>query len=222
MHRRLCRRNPHQQRGRGLLPRPARHPPAHVRAARAAGRAGRLRDRLRVCRHRYGDRRLEPPLRTRARHRAGRGRLLPQGRHAAHRTAVRAERAAVPLPLRVRLLRAPRLCDRRRACVRGATADGHHAGQQDPAAAWRRVAGDRRGDSRAGHVAHLGALARGGARPSVPRGIHQEPLHRAHVHHAGAGGAQEGRARQAQHHQVRVQGQERVVGRRLHRARHHL
>ena len=62
--------------------------------------------------------------------------------------------------------------------------------------------------------------ARQHARPHVPRGLRQEPLHRAHVHHAGAGDAQEERAPEAQPDRHRVQGQGRAARRRLDRARH--
>jgi amidophosphoribosyltransferase len=56
--------------------------------------------------------------------------------------------------------------------------------------------------------------------PALPRGLRQEPLHRPHLHHAGAGAAQEVGAPEAQHHRAGVQGQERAAGRRLDRARH--
>ena len=59
-----------------------------------------------------------------------------------------------------------------------------------------------------------------GAEPAVPRGLHQEPLHRPHVHHAGPGAAQEERAPEAQRDAHRVPRQERAAGGRLHRARH--
>jgi hypothetical protein len=58
-------------------------------------------------------------------------------------------------------------------------------------------------------------------RQALPRGLREEPLRRPHLHHAGAGRAQEERAPEAQRHRRRVQGPQRAAGRRLHRARHH-
>ena len=59
------------------------------------------------------------------------------------------------------------------------------------------------------------------SRHPVPRGLHQEPLHRSHLHHARPGRAQEVGAPEAQRHRCRVPRQERAAGRRLDRARHH-
>ena len=56
----------------------------------------------------------------------------------------------------------------------------------------------------------------------VPRRLHQEPLHRPHLHHAGTAAAQEIGAAEAQRHRSGIQRQERAAGRRFHRARHHL
>ena len=56
---------------------------------------------------------------------------------------------------------------------------------------------------------------------SVPRRLRQEPLRRPHLHHAGAGRAQEVGAPEAQRDRQRVQGPQRAAGGRLHRARHH-
>ena len=47
----------------------------------------------------------------------------------------------------------------------------------------------------------------------VPRGLHQEPLHRPHLHHAGPGAAREIGAPQAERHRPRVPRQERAAGR---------
>ena len=58
------------------------------------------------------------------------------------------------------------------------------------------------------------------ARRQVSRGFHQEPLHRPHVHHAGAVGAQSVGAAQAERDRPRVRRQERAARRRLDRARH--
>ena len=60
------------------------------------------------------------------------------------------------------------------------------------------------------------------ARRQVSRGLHQEPLHRPHVHHAGAVGAQGVGAAQAERDRARVLRQERAARRRLDRARHHV
>ena len=56
----------------------------------------------------------------------------------------------------------------------------------------------------------------------VPRRLRQEPLHRPHLHHAGAGAAREVGAPQAERDRPGVPRQERAAGRRLDRARHDL
>ena len=56
---------------------------------------------------------------------------------------------------------------------------------------------------------------------SVPRGLRQEPLRGPHLHHAGAGRAQEVGAPEAQRDRQRVQGPQRDAGGRFDRARHH-
>ena len=64
-----------------------------------------------------------------------------------------------------------------------------------------------------GHEPHLGGTGRATPGRQVPRGIHQESLHRPHVHHARAGGAGAVGAAQAERHRSRVSRQERAAGR---------
>ncbi len=80
----------------------------------------------------------------------------------------------------------------------------------------------RRRDPDPGHQPHQRDAGRADPRREVPRGLHQEPLHRPHLHHAGAGPAQEVGAQQAERDRPRVPRQERAAGRRLDRARHDL
>ncbi len=78
------------------------------------------------------------------------------------------------------------------------------------------------GDPDSRHQPHGGRAGRAAARHQVPRRLRQEPLHRPHVHHAGAGAAREVGALQAQRHRPRVPRQERAADRRFDRARHDL
>lgn len=66
------------------------------------------------------------------------------------------------------------------------------------------------------------ATRRAPARHPVSRGLRQEPLRGPHLHHAGAGRAQEVGAPEAQCDRQRIQGPQRAAGGRLHRARHDL
>jgi hypothetical protein len=102
--------------------------------------------------------------------------------------------------------------------LQGAPAHGAGPGAQDPARAAR--SRHRRGDTGAGHQPHGGAAA--GLRPEreVPRGFHQEPLYRAHLHHARPQGAQEIRAAETQRYRSRIPQEERFDRRRLDRAWH--
>ena len=59
------------------------------------------------------------------------------------------------------------------------------------------------------------------ARQALSRGLHQEPLHRAHVHHAGPRAAQEKRPPEAERDGQRIPRQERPPRGRLDRARDH-
>ena len=68
----------------------------------------------------------------------------------------------------------------------------------------------------------VGDAARAADRQALPRRLRQEPLRRPHLHHAGAGRAQEVGAPEAERDRGRVQGQERPPRRRLDRARHDL
>ena len=63
--------------------------------------------------------------------------------------------------------------------------------------------------------------ARAPAGRAVPRRLREEPLRGPHLHHAGAGRAQEVGSPKAQRDRQRVQGPQCAAGRRLHRARHH-
>jgi amidophosphoribosyltransferase len=80
---------------------------------------------------------------------------------------------------------APGFDDRQRLGAQGAHAHGHQAGREDPAPA--------PGPRHRHHHPDPGYLARcragdlQRARGEVPRRLHQEPLHRPHLHHAGPG-----------------------------------
>ena len=63
-----------------------------------------------------------------------------------------------------------------------------------------------------GHQPHQRAAAGAAARRQVPRRLHQEPLHRPYLHHAGPGGAREVGAPQAERHRPRVPRQEGAAG----------
>ncbi len=80
--------------------------------------------------------------------------------------------------------------------------------------------GHRRRDPHSGFEPPVRAAAREHARAHVSRGLRQEPLHRAHVHHAGPGVAQEERAPEAEPDRHGIQGQGRAARRRFDRARH--
>ena len=82
--------------------------------------------------------------------------------------------------------------------------------------------GDRRRHADPGIEPAVGDAARAADRQALPRGLRQEPLRRPHLHHAGAGRAQEVGAPEAERDRGRVQGQERPPRRRLDRARHDL
>ncbi len=148
---------------------------------------------------------------------AGRGDLHRHARPHA-RAAVRAGGPAHALHLRVRLLRAAGLDHRQHLRAQGAHAHGREAGREDPAPDARPR--HRRRDPDPGHEPDQRAAARARARREVPRGLRQEPLHRPHLHHAGAGDAPEVGARQAERDRPRVPRPQRAAGRRLDRARH--
>ena len=73
-----------------------------------------------------------------------------------------------------------------------------------------------------GHQPHQRRAGGAVARDQVSRGVHQESLHRPHLHHAGAGTARQVGAQQTQCHRSGISRQERAAGRRFHRARHDL
>ena len=125
-----------------------------------------------------------------------------------------------PVHVRVRLPGAARLDHRRRLGLPGAPEprrDARPARHLDAAAV-----GDRRRHPDPGIEPAVGDAARAADRQALPRGLRQEPLRRPHLHHAGAGRAQEVGAPEAERDRGRVQGQERPARRRLDRARHDL
>ncbi len=191
------------------LPRSARHPPAVHRPQR--GRHGDGGQRI------GGAGRHQPCVR--ARRAARRGRVHHARRHRA-RPPVRAGAAAQPLHLRVRLSRAARFRAGRHLRVPGAPQPGRGPGQA------RGVHGAAQRDRRDHPDPRIQPperhAARAPARHSVPRGLREEPLRGPHLHHAGAGRAQEVRAPEAQRDRQRIQGPQRAAGGRLHRARHDL
>jgi amidophosphoribosyltransferase len=110
--------------------------------------------------------------------------------------AVRRALAAQPMHLRVRVFREARLDHRQHLRAQGATAHGQETRAQD-----RPRAGQvqyRRRDPDPRHQPDLGDEPGARARSALHRGIHQESLHRADLHHAGPEGAQEVRAAEAQ------------------------
>ncbi len=84
------------------------------------------------------------------------------------------------------------------------------------------AARDRRRHPDPGVEPAVGDAARAADRQALPRRLRQEPLRRPHLHHAGAGRAQEVGAPEAQRDRGRVQGPQRAARRRLDRARHDL
>ena len=135
------------------------------------------------------------------------------------RAAVRRRAAAHPLHLRVRLPGPSGLGAGRHLGLPGAPEPGRDAGQAR--GLHRAAQRDRRGhpDPRIQPPQRHAAGAAAG--PAVPRRLREEPLRGPHLHHAGAGRAQEVRAPEAQRDRQRVQGPQRAAGGRLHRARHH-
>ena len=116
-----------------------------------------------------------------ARRGAGRGHLRRPGRQLLQ-PAVRAQRLAQPLHLRVRLSRAARFGDRRHLRVRHAPAHGREPGGEDPPRACRPR--HRRGDPDP-RLQPAGRRRAGqAAGRELPGRLHQEPLHRPHLHHA--------------------------------------
>ena len=98
--------------------------------------------------------------------------------------------------LRVRLPRAARLGDGRHLGLPGAPEHGRDAGAaRDLHDAAER---DRRGDPDPRIEPAVGDAAGAEARQAVPRRLREEPLRRPHLHHAGAGRAQEVGAPEAQ------------------------
>ena len=94
-----------------------------------------------------------------------------------------------PVHVRVRLPGAARLGDGRHLGLPGAPEprrDARAARHLDDAAV-----GDRRRHPDPGIEPALGDAARAADRQALPRGLRQEPLRRPHLHHAGAGRAQE-------------------------------
>jgi hypothetical protein len=129
------------------------------------------------------------------------------------------EPAAAPLHVRVRLPGAARFGDGRRLGLPGAAEPGRDAG----AAADQHHAAERhrRRDPDPRIQPPQRDAAGAEDRQALPRRLRQEPLRGPHLHHAGAGGAQEERAPEAQRHRRGVPRPQRAAGRRLHRARHH-
>mmetsp|Transcript_13057 Transcript_13057/g.29162 ORF Transcript_13057/g.29162 Transcript_13057/m.29162 type:complete len:483 (+) Transcript_13057:119-1567(+) len=175
----------------------------------------RLRRSFRVRRHR----RAGPAVQATAGREGRRGHLhLQQGR--AVREAPEHIGAVHALHIRVRLLRQTRLDPGRRAGLRGKSQHGRGTGEEDRVGLPRPR--HRHSHSHPRDQPHLGPAVRTGPKPPLPRRLHQKPLHRANFHHARAGDAAQDGATQAEHHQERVQGQNRATNRRLHRAGHHV
>ncbi len=179
--------------------------PARLLAARARARRGRLGAGQRDRRARHRRRAL------RARGRAGRD---DRDRRVgdAHRALRRGRSQA--LPVRVRLLRAPRHEPLRAQRARGAPTHGRGAGASG---AGRRRHGDA--GSRVGDPRRAGLRARG--RHPLRRRPGEEPLRRPYVHPAEPEDARPGCPPQAQPAAREHPGQEAGRGRRLDRARHH-
>ena len=121
--------------------------------------------------------------------------------------------------LRIRISRAAGFGDRRHFRVRDAPAHGREPRRQDQARTL--AARHRRRDSDSGFEPPGRDAARQSSQPAVSRGLHQEPLHRPHLHHAGPGHTQEIGAAEAECDRHGIQGQERDARRRFDRARHH-
>jgi amidophosphoribosyltransferase len=174
--------------GLGLvgIPRSARHPPAGAGQARGRGRRRRIHRGLGIGGAGH------PRLRAVARCRTGRGHRDHRARRAV-RAAVRAAAGARALHLRVRVLRAAGLDDREHLGAQGAHAHGRDPRREDPARAPRPR--HRRGDPDPRHQPRFRTGNRQCPRREIPRGLHQEPLRRPHLHHAGAGRAREVGAR---------------------------
>ena len=134
--------------------------------------------------------------------------------------AMRRDGAPHAVHLRVRVFRPARLDHRQHLGVQGAPAHGRAARREDQARAPR--SRHRRGDSDPGHQPHQRGAGRAAPRRQVPGGLHQEPLHRPHLHHAGPGAALEIGAQQTERHRSGVSRQDGAAGGRLDRARHHL
>src|SRR5438876_1098078 len=126
------------------------------------------------------------------------------------------EKASVKLHLEPQTIFTAVANVRRRLRVRDAPQHGREARREDPAAL--SASRDRRGDSDPRLQPPLRTAARHGARRTLPRGVREESLHRPHLHHAGAGGAQALGAPEAESDGYGIRGQERAPGRRLDRA----
>ena len=122
------------------------------------------------------------------------------------------------LHLRVRLFRATRFDHRQHLGLQVAVAHGRATRRQDPAGApgprhRRRDPDSRFRRTSALEVAHT-------ARREVPRRLHQESLHRPHVHHAGQEIRRQSVRRKLNAIELEFTRQERAARGRLHRARH--
>src|SRR5581483_6643192 len=126
----------------------------------------------------------------------------------------RRRRPARPLRLRARVPRVRVEPSRRRLGVRDARAHGRDPRARAPRRSRRGHPGSRQRDPRGGRI-------RAGERHPVPRGTHQEPLHRTHLHPAVRRAPPSQRRAQIQRAPRRARGQARRRRRRFDRARQH-